>query len=214
MPHIVRDPETGQFVSVDDLDEDRDYGVFHGQLEYQIPAADLTAGVDSQNVEGEEATIIDMNNFLGPDEVFRAHSIDMMVGFTAGATATEEQNVETAYLLREDGALEGTQLDGTTTVAEGIIDAVQNSSFNSDVIFTGSMSSEANFADTTNGLGGGSGWPVNQHSINYPAAELPPPTFDEADELRVPGGLIVDGSDDQAQGVVFSVVARGFVVDT
>lgn len=190
MPH--RDPETGKFVSgsggMRDLRADMD--TVTGAISYRIPAADNAGGETSQEVNGEEAELIDFTGVLDDDETFRIQAMSLTVALSLPTTSTAEGWGSAAWQLRTDfgnaspsevaGRLDGAQRE------EGIIDVVPDQREESDIIEAGVVTAEASHSDTVTGVGAG-GHHGYDHRYFRPAEMLGAVvTVDEDDELSIP----------------------------
>lgn len=212
---VHRDPDTGKFVADHDdrgaVDLDATE-VFTGKLLWQIPAADVTAGSDTQELSGEAAQILDFTDYLGSDEVFVTHAVNMEVQLSAGQTATAEHVIETDYHLRSQGNVEEV-IGVTPQEEEGIVDVANVDADDDDIIFNGFVAGGGDFADSATGLAGGGNLNHVSHDMNYVDADLPGPAFDQDDELYVPQQILVTGSDDQSARGIFTVTVYGATYD-
>lgn len=212
---VVRDPDSGKFMSVGDaaeFDDVDDPDVYSGTLLVSIDAADLTTGTDNFLVTGDVTEVIDWTPYLDADEVFVCHAVEMVAQLVPDRTATAEHHVSVDYELRSASTLAADAGNGDVQT-QGAVTTFVNDSDESDVLVAGGLSGHGDFADSVNGLAAGAAIAPVTHSVNWPAMALNPPTFDEDDELHIPQSLEVKGSDDQGINVRYDVVCYGRTVD-
>lgn len=214
---IRRDPETGQFVSPSRRDGGRRAATFSGFWRGEVVAADITSGTDTVVVDGTDATVLDFTERLDSDEVFEMHHLEAVIAVMPEATATAEHSYKMLYALVSDAIafFDQDSLDTfTTDVTSPFNVEVSREELDDDsILLLGNFSSAGDFRDTATGTGGGSDNNTGFHSMSWPAMDLPPPAFDQDDELAFPHTVDIVASDDQGINVHAAVTAHGVTME-
>lgn len=221
---VYRDPDTGKFVSDGSSshgDVDR-YARVTGALSMSIPAADLSGGINAEELIGDEAEIVDFSNNLDNDEVFVVHRIDIRSVFTMPTTATAEGSGFAAYRLVADqaersvtGALQPVDPYGRpehfSGGEDGLFNVRQAESFDSSDLYQGMMVAENSWSDTANSVAGGAAPGDDRTVLEF--EEENRPAFDSNDELTMPSVIDVQNVSDHAIALSHSVVLHGAVIE-
>lgn len=208
-PHGVRrDPQTGKFMSVNEVPDGR-RDTYIATLSVSVPAADLTTGNDSFQVDGDEVIAVDLEEFLDGDEAFAIHYVTLESSIDPNRTATAEHNALVHALLTTDLInLEFDAMTGTPT-EEGAVDIRQAEYNDEDILAAHTLTGSGDFADSAAGVGAGADQQVVETTVNFAAAELPLPVVDDDDDFMIPTGLLIRGADDQGVGVRHTATIHG-----
>ena len=215
---LIRDPETGQFMSVDeddrgvhDVDEPERV---EGVQRLRIPPADLSTGDTDEDNEGQTAEVIDFGDVLGSDEVFLPHIANLEVQIDAGQDATAEHLYRNRYWLRSQPTLgDALVLNTSFPLASGVLDVATDQSDDDDIIFSGYVVGAGDLRDTATGTAAGGSYTHVQHHRNFLQEQLPLPAYDQDDELYIPSRTRVRGSDDQSFNIHFVASLVGRIVE-
>lgn len=214
-PH--RDPETGQFVAGDGTHHDwTDVHDVQWNAAMSIDAADLDGGFQAFRMSKDDALeVIDFNSRPGLDRNEHFEVIESHMTAYAGAPTTASAEGHLTWTMqfgeeRNNTANQGPGFYSSAAINEtvdggldingpGVVD-------NYGSWHTLSGYAEGSFADSTNGLGGGSDHDNVDSQVNfYEIGNETGPTYDMNDELYLKGEINTDGIADH--GVM--VVVRG-----
>lgn len=222
---VARDPDTGQFVSIDESG-----GIFeemdrHTRLSAgfatTIPAADLD-GDNNQVVDGQAAQMVDFDDYLDSDEVFALRYLDTTATVSSPVTASAEGHVSLSYAFVDDlGVLSSTGIEGARPTfyfgnpvrEEGIADIRTLAEDDDDTLLAGHIECAAGFGNTAGGVGGGEDVGANEKQIDFRDTGAMP-LFDEDDELGINHAIDTDNIDDTAVTAAFTAVLHGTVYET
>lgn len=209
---VVRDPDTGKFVSVDDPDHHhhQERETVSGFMVFDVDPADLSTGVDTFNVEGSDAIVLDFSSELDHDEVFVLDRLETIAQVDPERTATAEHLYDWRYFARV-GTGDAPDLEDEVTV--GAVQVQRDQREEDSIIHAGTVVGSGDFADSTNGLGGGADQRSQHHVIEYSGLDSAAPSIDEDDEISLPSVFRVNGSDDQGLRLTTAMTAIGTVVD-
>lgn len=222
-PH--RDPETGKFVagSGDRPSSHFDrWATASGSLSVQIPAADNAGGSNQEQWTGSNGIVIDFENELDNDELFRVQSVEMTVSLALPTTATTEGAAVVGYILGSDPvdpqalatrttAL--TPLGNGTDAEQGVLDISNAQSDDGNIMLSGALYAENSALDTVNALAHGADY-ANQERSWSPWQDFGRTIdFDESDEVAITGELGSNNVSDHQVIFTAFVTVHGWVDD-
>jgi len=207
IPHITRDPDTGQFVSGSHgfaAERYTDFEYVHNQSIYDIDAEDLPG---SFPVVETDINVVDLDDIMDRHE--RANLVMLRLNALQASvpgTSSAESALETRYELGVGAGSEmvenaDTQFDQNVG-SSGAVDRRIAESDSADVLFHASWIAEGSFADSASGLGGGPDTPVMSESVHYPNEFGVCPAFDDRDEITESFRFTDVGSADISDSVI------------
>lgn len=208
---VRRDPQTGKFVA--SAGEERSHTVL-GRLNSEIPAADNSGGVTTQQVEGEDAEIVDFNEVVDGDEIFHLRRFILSATLWMPTTATAESSGYVSYGISGSLGRPGpvhtspTHFSGAIGQQEGIVDLSQSSVHDDSVIYAGVLATEASHSDTTNNVSGGGFGQTDQRVFHFNEGEF---VFDADDELVVPHEIETENVSDHAIQAMWMLTLHGTI---
>lgn len=187
--------------------------VVTGSLTNTVPAADLSGGTISVQVDGEESEVFDFTQVLDSNEVFEAQVVEVTAGLHMPTTATAEGSAQLEWTARTgygvDRAVKSAFYGNPAQVEDGVADINTLTTDADDVLTSGRLSASAGFGDSVNGLGAGA-----EHGFDYRRMPFVNEFgggvhFDSDDELTIPHTVEIDNVSDHAVEAFFEIVMTG-----
>lgn len=197
-----RDPETGQYVSGARATHWDDYEFVHVSSEYGVSASDLPG---SFPIAESDIRSVSLDDIMDRDEradlvaVF-VHALQASVTGTSSAESSLETHWELHAGVGDELVLRDDRDYTADTGSSGVVSTSFWESDSPDPLYHAHWVSEASFADSSSGVGGGADAPVLSEALNYPREFGSCPTFDDRDEiteslfLANPGSANIDDS--------------------
>jgi len=187
LPHIQRDPETGQFVSssTGHVQRFRDYEFQHVHSEYDIDASDLPGSLP---LEEPDIRVLSMDDLLHRDEradlvALNLHSLQASIP----GTSTAESTLKVLWELSTGAGARLVEVgDANFTADTGVSGAIDSQFWDSDdpdILYFADWNAEAGFSDTGNSVAAGPDAPVLEDQVHFPREFGACPEFDERDEI-------------------------------
>lgn len=182
MPHVTRDPETGQFTTMDHGPERyNDYEQLHISSQYTVNAGDLPGAFP---ITETDINVVEFSDLLDRDEradlvMIQVHSIQASVPGTSSA----ESALKAGFELSLGPGSEMLETSDSSTETQGVVDARYWDSDSPDVLYFANWVAEGGFADSTNGLGGGPDAPIQNDDVHFVKDFGTCPSLDDRDEI-------------------------------
>jgi hypothetical protein len=209
MPHIRRDPETGQFVSYETghtfaVERFRDYEFVHVRTRYDVDAADLPGAFP---ITEEDIHVTELEDVLDRDEradlvAFNLHSLQATVPGTSSAENSLQARWELSLGTGSEMVTNSDEDFTADTGDSGVVDKAEVDSDNPDILYFAQWTAEGGFGDSTNGLGAGPDAPVLEDNVHYPREFGACPGLDERDDITESFRLVDMGSADISDSLI------------
>lgn len=182
MPHVEVAGGDGSFTSQEQ---------FHGTQALSIPSADLTGGFDRASVEGDAATVLDMDQILEGEEILEVHMVKWGTELVhAGSPDTGEETVLQSALALDDEVLVAVvgsaapANGGTAEQTDGIVDIDAASTNEQTVLDAATVYAYGGRNDDTNGVGASKFSGEYRKTIQWAPGQGP--VLDTTDEIAIP----------------------------
>lgn len=210
-----RDPETGKFVAGGGSVSWRKTDRIAGALNVEVPAADNAGGTEVDEVSGEEAIVVDFDDHVDNDEMFRLDLLQLSIWLGLPTTASAESSAYVGYQLGSDLLNASPTYTTPTHWSGGVAQEQGGADVNSadedadDVLHIGTLYGEAGHSDTVNALAGGAAPDRERTTLAFRDEYGASPLFDSDDELVMPMEIESNNVSDHGVQVGVKLLCHG-----
>lgn len=205
---VRRDPETGQFMSTGDGMAYHDMTIASGSMQSEVPASDLSGGTTTEQGQADAETILfDFDQILANDEVAELVLMHFVANCVPHTTFSAETWVRFTGGIRTENLWDQVDSDpwaldppftSSTEGEHGLVNLRQADGEERETLWSWAMESSGQYADSTNGLGGGGSYLHQRDIVPFKQIFGRGPVYDADDELFAPHEFTIDKVSDGA----------------